>query len=103
MRFFTLFEEVVSDKRYKTLEAEYNGRQKLPRVLMRRSPILTQAARVYTPKIFEDFFQNEVDELMALVIKEHVENQSVNEYIVGVFDKCKEYKVVWCSLDHTCM
>ena len=62
MCFFTLFEEVVSDKRYKTLEVEYNARQKLPRLLMRRSPILTQAVRVYTPKIFEDFFQNEVDD-----------------------------------------
>ena len=38
---------------------------------------------------------------MALVIKEHVKNQSINEYIVGVFDKCKENKVIGCSLDQT--
>ena len=62
MHFSLFFEEVVTDKRYKTLEVEYNARQKLPRLLMRRSPILTQAVRVYTPKIFEDFFQNEVDD-----------------------------------------
>ena len=49
IQFFTHFEQVVDDKCYKEWEAEYNSRQKLPRLKMKRAPMLVQASKnIYT-------------------------------------------------------
>jgi zinc finger SWIM domain-containing protein 3 len=53
LEFFTHFERVVNKKHDKELEAEYNSRQKLPRLNLKSSPILNQVAKLYTPKVFE--------------------------------------------------
>ena len=55
VEFFTHFETVVNQKRDKELEAEYNSRQKFPRLKLKSSPMLNQVATVYTPKLFDLF------------------------------------------------
>ncbi|QHO30093.1 Protein FAR1-RELATED SEQUENCE [Arachis hypogaea] len=45
IHFLKQFELAVGGKRYKELQAEYNARQKLPRLKMVHSPLLTHAAQ----------------------------------------------------------
>ncbi|KAK4589136.1 hypothetical protein RGQ29_019930 [Quercus rubra] len=97
--FFTHFETVVNQKRDKELEAEYNSRQKFPRLKLKSSPMLNQVATVYTPKLF-DLFQTEVEEVMALSILEHNVSQT-HSYVVGVFNQYGKYEVMWNPLDET--
>jgi zinc finger SWIM domain-containing protein 3 len=47
VKFFTHFDRLLNDKGYKELLAEYNLRQKLPKIKM-LSPMLVQAAKIYT-------------------------------------------------------
>ena len=55
VEFFTHFEIVVNQKWDKELEAEYNSRQKLPRLKLKSSPMLNQVTTVYTPTLFDLF------------------------------------------------
>ena len=55
VEFFTYFEIVVNQKRDKELEAEYNSRQKFPRLKLKSSSMLNQVAIVYTPTLFDLF------------------------------------------------
>ncbi|KAF3955830.1 hypothetical protein CMV_018996 [Castanea mollissima] len=99
VEFFTHFETVVNQKRDKELEAEYNSRQKFPRLKLKSSPMLNQVATVYTPKLF-DLFQTEVEEVMALSILERNVSQT-HSYVVGVFNQNGKYEVMWNPLDET--
>ncbi|KAK8916683.1 Protein FAR1-RELATED SEQUENCE 5 [Platanthera zijinensis] len=92
VEFFTHFERVVEQKRYKELEAEYDSRQKMPRLTLTTSPMLNQMSKVYTPKIFE-VFQNEVIGVLSLIITSRTIEQEKHEYVVGVFNACKECTV----------
>jgi hypothetical protein len=58
LKLFTYFERVIKEKRDKELEAEYNSKQKLLRLNFKSSPMLNEVAKVYKPKVFE-LFQNE--------------------------------------------
>jgi zinc finger SWIM domain-containing protein 3 len=102
LQFFQHFERVVEQKRHKELEAEYNARQKLPTLSLKNSPLLKQAAQVYTPAIFK-MFQNEYDYASAALIKSRNESQPMHEYIVMLFGQEKEYKVLCNSVDQTIM
>ena len=53
--FFTYFERVVNQKRYKELDAKYNSRHKFPRLKLKSSPMLNQVATMYTPMLFDLF------------------------------------------------
>ncbi|KAK4564321.1 hypothetical protein RGQ29_006403 [Quercus rubra] len=64
VEFFTHFETVVNQKRDMELEAEYNSRQKFPRLKLKSSPMLNQVATMYTSKLF-DLFQTEVEETLS--------------------------------------
>nr|XP_023929565.1 protein FAR1-RELATED SEQUENCE 5-like [Quercus suber] len=99
VEFFTHFETVVNQKRDKELEAEYNCRQKFPRLKLKSSPMLNQVATVYTPKLF-DLFQTEVEEVMALSILERNVSQT-HSYVVGVFNQNGKFEVMWNPLDET--
>ncbi|KAK4589795.1 hypothetical protein RGQ29_020397 [Quercus rubra] len=99
VEFFTHFETIVNQKRDKELEAEYNSRQKFPRLKLKSSPMLNQVATVYMPKLF-DLFQTEVEEVMALSILERNVSQT-HSYVVGVFNQNGKYKVIWNPLDET--
>ncbi|KAL6217755.1 hypothetical protein ACLB2K_010972 [Fragaria x ananassa] len=92
IRFFNQFERVANDKHYKELEAEYNSRQKLPRVKVQKSPVLQQAAKVYTPAIFEKYFQEEFDWSSAAIIKQHEDSTQTHEYTIALVDEKKEHK-----------
>ncbi|XP_015934769.3 protein FAR1-RELATED SEQUENCE 5-like [Arachis duranensis] len=92
IHFLKQFELAVGGKRYKELQAEYNARQKLPRLKMIHSPLLKHAAQVYTPNAF-DLFQNEFDWSSAAYIISRIENNQMSEYQVAIFDKDGEYTV----------
>jgi zinc finger SWIM domain-containing protein 3 len=92
VEFFQHFEWVVEQKRHKELEAEYNARQKLSTLGLKNSPLLRQAAQMYTPVIFKKF-HDEYDYASAAIIKLRNESQSMHKYIVGLYDEDKEYKV----------
>ncbi|XP_057755426.1 protein FAR1-RELATED SEQUENCE 5-like [Arachis stenosperma] len=92
IHFLKQFERAVGGKRYKELQAEYNARQKLPRLKMIHSPLLKHAAQVYTPNAF-DLFQNEFDWSSAAYIVSRTENNQMSEYQVAIFDKDGEYTV----------
>ncbi|XP_059458348.1 protein FAR1-RELATED SEQUENCE 5-like [Corylus avellana] len=94
LEFFQHFERVVEQKRHKELEAEYNARQKLPTLGLKNSPLLKHAAQMYTPVIFKKF-HDEYDYASATIIKHRSESQSVHEYIVALYEKDKEYKVIF--------
>ncbi|XP_050264156.1 protein FAR1-RELATED SEQUENCE 5-like [Quercus robur] len=88
---------VVNQKRDKELEAEYNSRQKFPRLKLKSSPMLNQVATVYTPKLF-DLFQSKVEEVMTLSILERNVSQT-HSYVVGVFNQNGKYEVMWNPLN----
>jgi zinc finger SWIM domain-containing protein 3 len=100
LEFFTNFERVVKQKRDKELEAEYNSRQKLPRLNLKNSPMLNQVAKVYTPKVFE-LFQNEVEEVSLLSIIDHNESQETHRYVIGVFNGHGKYNIIWNPSNQT--
>ena len=97
--FFTYFERVVNQKRYKELDAKYNSRHKFPRLKLQRSPILNQVATMYTPTLF-DLFQTEVEKVMTLSILERNMSE-IHSYVVGVFNQYEKYEVMWNPLDET--
>jgi zinc finger SWIM domain-containing protein 3 len=98
LEFFTHFERVVKQKRDKELEAEYNSRQKLPRLNLKSSLMLNQVAKVYTPKTFE-LFQNEVKEVPPLSIIDYNTSQVTHTYVVGLFNGHRTYKITWNPLE----
>jgi zinc finger SWIM domain-containing protein 3 len=98
LEFFTHFERVVKQKRDKELEAEYNSRQKLPRLNLKSSLMLNQVAKVYTPKTFE-LFQNEVEEVPPLSIIDCNTSQVTHTYVVGLFNGHRTYKITWNPLE----
>jgi zinc finger SWIM domain-containing protein 3 len=75
------------------LEAEFNAQEKLPTLGLKNSTLLKQAAQTYTPVIFKKF-HDEYDYASAAIIKHRNDSQLVHEYIVGIFDESREYKVV---------
>jgi zinc finger SWIM domain-containing protein 3 len=96
LNFFQHFERVVEQKRHKELEAEFNAREKLSTLGLKNSPLLKQVAQTYTPMIFKKF-HDEYDYALAAIIKHRNDSQLVHEYIAGIFDESREYRVV-CEL-----
>ncbi|XP_075640620.1 protein FAR1-RELATED SEQUENCE 5-like [Castanea sativa] len=88
VKFFIHFERLLDAKRYKELKGEYNLRQKLPKVKI-ASPMLIQAAHIYTPKLFLKF-QEQYEEFQGAFVKEHVERNASHEYIVSIYGKPKD-------------
>jgi zinc finger SWIM domain-containing protein 3 len=99
VKFFTHFDRLLNDKRYKELLAEYNLRQKLPKIKM-LSPMLVQAAKIYTSQPFLKF-QKQYEEFQGAYVKECIERNSSHEYIVSFYDKPQYRRVIWNSLEHS--
>ena len=95
VKFFTHFERLLNAKRYNELQVEYNLRQKLPKVKI-ASPMLIQAANIYTPKLFLKF-QKQYDEFQGAFVKERIERNSSHEFIVSIYGQAKDRKVIWNS------
>ncbi|WCJ21347.1 FAR1-related sequence 7 [Euphorbia peplus] len=106
MRFFKQFERVLGIKRQNETNNEFDSREKLPRIKMRRSPILRQASQIYMPNIFEAF-QDEYDWSTAACIEHPVEGQPSNEYRVRISEPetnnsiDEEYQVLSDPLNET--
>jgi hypothetical protein len=60
VRFFKHFERAVQEKREKEVKSEHEARKKLPMLKLKGTPVLQQAANVYTPPIFK-LFQEEFE------------------------------------------
>lgn len=89
--FFVQFDSVISDKRLNERASEFYARQKLPHESMNRSPLLRQAAKIYTPKI-SLLFQKEFDKSLE-AFKYH-RGQYENQFIITSLDVAsKEFKV----------
>jgi len=92
--FFTHFERLLNDKHYKELQAEYNLRQKLPKIRM-LSPMLIQAANIYTSQPFFKF-QKRHEKFEGAYIKEHIERNSSYDYVVSIYGKFERFGI-WCG------
>ncbi|CAL5375920.1 unnamed protein product [Camellia sinensis] len=88
---FMHFDRVLSEKRYKELQAEYTLCQKLPRVNI-KVKIMEQAADVYTNKIFEEF-QDEYVKSLEVNIEEIENDGESTVYTVLDSDGIKVRKV----------
>lgn len=98
VKFFSHFEGLLNDKRYKELWAEYNLRQKLSKIKM-SSPMLIQVTNIYTSQPFFKF-QKQYEEFQRAYIKEHIKRISFHEYLVSMYDKPKDRRVIWNSLEN---
>jgi zinc finger SWIM domain-containing protein 3 len=83
VRFFKHFERAVQEKREKEIKSEHDAMKKLPMIKLKGTPVLQQAANVYTPPIFK-LFQEEFEKSTTTYIKNSVQNDSVTEYSVGI-------------------
>ncbi|KAK2972760.1 hypothetical protein RJ640_019408 [Escallonia rubra] len=90
--FFKLFAMVESDKRYREVEAEYNAKEKMPRVKVSCLPLLKQAGKVYTPKIFE-LFQRQWEKSLLALVGNKQERGRLQEYLIVSCDEEGEYVV----------
>jgi zinc finger SWIM domain-containing protein 3 len=69
VKFFTYFERLLNDKRYKELLAKYNLRQKLQKIkILFLSPMLVQATKIYTSQPFLKF-QKQYEEFQGDYVK----------------------------------
>ncbi|KAG6640890.1 hypothetical protein CIPAW_09G035500 [Carya illinoinensis] len=98
VKFFTHFERLLNAKRYKELQVEYNLRQKLPKVKI-ASPMLVQAANTYTSQLFLKF-QKQYEEFQGAFVKERGERDLSHEYVVSIYGKPKDRRVIWNSLEN---
>jgi zinc finger SWIM domain-containing protein 3 len=94
VQFFTHFERVVNGKRSNESQTDYESTHKLPRLKMKKAPMLVQAGNIYTPKLFEEF-QEEYEEYQGTCIRVLKEGF----YIVANYDDSKERKVMGNHLD----
>ncbi|CAI8583438.1 unnamed protein product [Vicia faba] len=94
VQFFTHFERVVSKQRNNESEAVYESRHELPKLKMKRAPMLIQAGNIYTPTIFEEF-QEEYEEYLGTCVK----NLEEGSYVVTNYDNSKERTVIGNLVD----
>ena len=69
VKFSMHFERLLNDKCYNELLAEYNLRQKLPKIKI-SSPVLVEAAKIYTSRPFFKF-QKHYEKFQGAYVKEH--------------------------------
>ncbi|KAG6392657.1 hypothetical protein SASPL_146881 [Salvia splendens] len=93
-QFFKNFEQVVEEKRYNKLKCDFEACQKLPRLRLENSPMLQQLSNIYTPSIF-DLFQKEFLLFDAAYIKHKEEIGSLCEYVVGLINHDREWRVIY--------
>nr|XP_027123335.1 protein FAR1-RELATED SEQUENCE 5-like [Coffea arabica] len=84
---------VVDEKRYNELRAEYHSRQKLPMMGLQQTPVLIQAASIYSPCMFVAF-QNEYDESTTMVILDQKHTTMYVECSVSHYDGGRERRVI---------
>ncbi|KAK9697288.1 hypothetical protein RND81_08G027500 [Saponaria officinalis] len=90
--FFNHFERIVNSKRYNESIAEHDSIHKLPRLKMKKAPMLVQAGDTYTPKIFEEF-QEDYEEHLGAIVTDHKEDQLMHLYTIANVNTNKERTV----------
>ncbi|KAK7266866.1 hypothetical protein RIF29_19524 [Crotalaria pallida] len=93
LSFFKYLAKVMSDWYYKELEANYDMSRRMP-ALMGDVVTLKHARDPYTPKVFE-LFQKQYEVSLNLVIKDCIENGSLYNYKVSVYEQVREYSVIF--------
>ncbi|XP_028082529.1 protein FAR1-RELATED SEQUENCE 5-like [Camellia sinensis] len=93
MEFFTHFERVLYDKRYKELEAEYNLSQKLPKVFI-PTLMLKKMVDIYTKTIFEEFQNEYVQSIEASIVGTRNDGESTIFTIRTMVDGKKDKNVI---------
>ncbi|KAK2994008.1 hypothetical protein RJ640_005880 [Escallonia rubra] len=83
---------VVSEKRYREVEAEYNAKEKMPRVKFSCLPLLKQARKIYTPEIFE-LFQKQWEKSLLALVGNKQDKGRLEEYLIVSCDEEGEYVV----------
>ncbi|KAF7112289.1 hypothetical protein RHSIM_RhsimUnG0243900 [Rhododendron simsii] len=69
VQFLTQFDIIVVEKWYEEAKAIYNSREKLQRLLLKKSPMLNQVAQLYSPPPF-DLFHDELDTTLRCKVKQ---------------------------------
>jgi len=94
VQFFTHFERVVHGIRNNESQADYESRHELPKLKMKRAPMLVQAGNIYNPKTFEEF-QEKYEEYLGTCVK----NLKEGLYVVTNYDNNKERMVIGNLMD----
>lgn len=68
--FFTFFDHVVLEKRYKEIQAKFDSREKMVKINFLNCPMLRHAAKFYTPHLF-DLFHKQFDISLGFVVQRH--------------------------------
>ncbi|XP_022739363.1 protein FAR1-RELATED SEQUENCE 7-like isoform X2 [Durio zibethinus] len=99
LSFFKHLGKGVNDWHYKELEANYDMRQNMPK-LMGDVILLKHARDAYTPRIFE-LFQQEYETCLNIVVNQCVESEKLFEYKVSIYGQPREYSVSYNLSDNT--
>ncbi|KAI8557212.1 hypothetical protein RHMOL_Rhmol05G0319000 [Rhododendron molle] len=91
--FFTHFNKVVIEKRIKERNATFDSREKLPKMKFQSSPMLAQASKLYTPKVFE-LFHAQFDVSLACTVENFDEVGGEFSGLVEKVGEGREYTVV---------
>ncbi|XP_058208524.1 protein FAR1-RELATED SEQUENCE 5-like [Rhododendron vialii] len=92
VQFFTQFDTVIVEKRYEEFKAIYNSREKLPRLVLKESPLLIQVAQLYTPPLF-DLFHGGLDTSLRCKVKRCHESEGQFSCVITMYKKDVEYLV----------
>uniref|UniRef100_I1PPW8 Protein FAR1-RELATED SEQUENCE n=1 Tax=Oryza glaberrima TaxID=4538 RepID=I1PPW8_ORYGL len=96
-KFFMFLESSMEKRRQEEIQADYQASEGAPRISL---PLLWQAAKVYTPIIFE-LFRKEYELCMDCMAYSCGEFGSLSEYMITVKNKTKDQLVRFDSSDGT--
>lgn len=97
LSFFKHYERLLDENRYAELQADFHATQSFPRIPP--SKMLTQAAKVYTPSVFE-LFRKEFEVFLDSVLCFCGDEETMGVYKVVVGEKPKEHYVKFDSSDN---
>ena len=92
VQFFTLFDKIVVEKRYEESKAIYHSREKLPRLRLKKSPLLIQVSTLYAPPIV--LFLDEVDNSLCCKVKQCHVVEGQFQLVITLHGNDVEYVVV---------
>ncbi|XP_042486538.1 protein FAR1-RELATED SEQUENCE 5-like [Macadamia integrifolia] len=92
VQFFKHFERVLNQKRGNELKAEFDARNKMPRLANSMSIVQKQVGELYTPVIFQ-LFQEEYNWMTVCTIISRTDGNPYIYFRVGIYEADCEYKV----------
>ncbi|KAK9096091.1 hypothetical protein Sjap_021588 [Stephania japonica] len=95
LSFFDHFERFLDDLRHKELKSNFDMTQRIPNMKV-NSILLLHARDIYTSKVF-DWFQEEFEKVMNLVINSCEEHDSLTTYKISIYEMPKVHTVTWDS------